>query len=37
MPLVVMCGVPGSGKTKRAREIAQYLAEKHKQKVVIVN
>lgn len=37
MPLILMCGNPGSGKTTRAREIAQYLSEKHKQNVVIVN
>lgn len=37
MPLVVMCGVPGSGKTTRAQALAEYLKEKHQQKVVVVN
>ena len=37
MPLIVMCGVPGSGKTTRANEIAKYLREKHEKKVVVVN
>lgn len=37
MPLILMCGNPGSGKTTRAREIAQYLSKNHKQNVVVVN
>ena len=35
--LVVMCGIPGSGKTTRATEIANYLREKHKCEVSLVN
>jgi tRNA uridine 5-carbamoylmethylation protein Kti12 len=37
MPLILMCGIPGSGKTTRANQIAKYLTEKYKQNVVIVN
>ena len=37
MPLVIMCGVPGSGKTTRAKQIADYLSKNHKQKVVLIN
>lgn len=37
MPLILMCGIPGSGKTTRANEISKYLSEKYKQNVVIVN
>ncbi len=37
MPLVVMVGIPGSGKTTRARNLEQYLVETHKAKVVLVN
>ena len=32
-----MCGIPGSGKSKRASEIKQYLENTHKKKVVIIN
>jgi protein KTI12 len=37
MPLVVVCGIPGSGKTKRAQELAQYLTQQHQCNVVLVN
>jgi tRNA uridine 5-carbamoylmethylation protein Kti12 len=37
MPLIVMCGIPGSGKSSRSYEIAEYLKSKYKQKVIIVN
>ena len=37
MPLLLMCGIPGSGKSKRASEIKQYLENTHKKKVVIIN
>lgn len=37
MPLVVVCGIPGSGKTKRSKEIAQYLTQKHHCHVVLIN
>ena len=37
MPLIVVCGVPGSGKTRRSQQIADHLTNKHKCKVVIVN
>jgi len=26
MPLIVVCGIPGSGKTKRSKEVAAYLS-----------
>ena len=37
MPLVVVCGIPSSGKTKRAEELAKYLKEKHNHNVVLIN
>ena len=37
MPLLLMCGIPGSGKSKRASEIKQYLENTHQKKVVIIN
>lgn len=37
MPLVIMCGVPGSGKTTRARQLAEYLRDKHHKEVVVIN
>lgn len=37
MPLVVVCGIPGSGKTKRAEELAKYLKEKHNCNIVLIN
>jgi tRNA uridine 5-carbamoylmethylation protein Kti12 len=37
MPLIVVCGIPGSGKTKRAREVAEYLTQKHGRHVAIIN
>jgi tRNA uridine 5-carbamoylmethylation protein Kti12 len=37
MPLVVVCGIPGSGKTKRAIELANFLTQTHKCKVVLIN
>ena len=37
MPLLLMCGIPGSGKSKRANEIKQYLENTHQKKVVIIN
>lgn len=35
MPLIVICGVPGSGKTTRANELREYF-EVQKEKVVHV-
>lgn len=37
MPLVVVCGIPGSGKTKRATELANHLTQTHKCHVVLIN
>lgn len=37
MPLILMCGTPGSGKTTRAKQIAEYLSEKHKKKICLIN
>jgi len=37
MPLLLMCGIPGSGKSKRASDIKQYLENTHQKKVVIIN
>lgn len=36
MPLIMMCGIPCSGKTSRAKELYEYLKEKN-QKVVLIN
>eukprot|EP01111_Echinosteliopsis_oligospora_P013151 TRINITY_DN4646_c0_g1_i3.p1 TRINITY_DN4646_c0_g1~~TRINITY_DN4646_c0_g1_i3.p1 ORF type:complete len:285 (-),score=48.00 TRINITY_DN4646_c0_g1_i3:16-840(-) len=36
MPLIVLCGIPSSGKTTRAKEIEAYFTERQK-KCVIVN
>ena len=33
MPLLIICGCPGSGKTTRAKELAQYISEIHKKPV----
>ena len=33
MPLLTICGRPGSGKTTRANEIAKYIPEVHKRPV----
>lgn len=37
MPLIVVCGIPASGKTKRSREIAEYLTVKYGRQTIIVN
>ena len=37
MPLVVMCGIPGSGKTTRALALKAALEDRHKCRVVLVN
>lgn len=37
MPLVILCGIPASGKTYRAKQIEQYLVERHKCRVVLLN
>jgi protein KTI12 len=37
MPLIVVCGIPGSGKTTRSKQIRDYLVEKHQSQVVVVN
>ena len=37
MPLVLMVGIPSSGKTTRALELEQYFKEEHKQNVVVIN
>ena len=37
MPLIVMVGIPCSGKTKRANQISEYMQEEHKQDVQIIN
>jgi tRNA uridine 5-carbamoylmethylation protein Kti12 len=37
MPLIVMCGIPGAGKSRRARDIKEYLELKHNSSVVIIN
>ncbi|EAR81882.1 chromatin associated protein KTI12 (macronuclear) [Tetrahymena thermophila SB210] len=37
MPLIVFCGIPGSGKTTRALQIKEYLEQKHKCQVVHLN
>lgn len=35
MPLVIMCGLPCSGKSKRANELHQYLLSSSKKSVLI--
>lgn len=37
MPLLIICGIPGSGKTTYANRIAKYLQEEKHKTVVIVN
>lgn len=37
MPLAIFCGIPSSGKTKRALELKKYLEDKYKSKVVLIN
>jgi tRNA uridine 5-carbamoylmethylation protein Kti12 len=37
MPLIIMVGIPCSGKSRRAGEIEKYLVETHKAAVVVVN
>ena len=37
MPLIMMVGIPCSGKTSRAVEIAKYIAENFKIDVQIIN
>ena len=37
MPLVLFCGIPSSGKTKRALELRKYLEDKYKCNVVLIN
>lgn len=37
MPLVIMCGIPSSGKTTRAMALKAALEERHKCKVVLIN
>ena len=37
MPLIVMVGIPSSGKTTRALEIKEYFELEHKRTVVLLN
>lgn len=37
MPLIIMWGIPSSGKTTRAKEIKKYLEEEHKKDVILLN
>jgi len=37
MPLIVLCGIPGSGKTRRALEVKEFLEVKHACKVILIN
>ena len=37
MPLIVQCGIPGSGKTTKANELKKYFEEKHNITVDIIN
>lgn len=37
MPLIVMCGRPGSGKTTRAKELKAYFEGEHKLEVILLN
>lgn len=35
MPLILMVGLPSSGKTTRAHEIKKYFTEQHRQVILI--
>ena len=37
MPLIVMCGIPSSGKTKRATELCDYLRDKLNKQALLIN
>jgi protein KTI12 len=37
MPLIVMCGIPGSGKTSKSLALKEYFETKHKITVHIIN
>lgn len=37
MPLLLICGIPGSGKTTIANKIAEFLRTEKKKEVVLVN
>ena len=37
MPLIVMVGIPCSGKTTRATQISEYMQKEQKQEVQIIN
>lgn len=37
MPLLVICGIPGSGKTTRALALKNFIEETHGREAVIVN
>lgn len=37
MPFVLMCGLPSSGKTTRAKILEEYLIKEHETKVIIVS
>jgi tRNA uridine 5-carbamoylmethylation protein Kti12 len=32
-----MCGIPGSGKTSRAKEIQSFIQQTYKREVIIIN
>ena len=36
MPLVVLCGLPSSGKTRRAEELVEYIKANHENKVHLI-
>jgi tRNA uridine 5-carbamoylmethylation protein Kti12 len=37
MPLLLICGPPGSGKSVRAKELAAYFEEAHKMQICLIN
>lgn len=37
MPLLMITGRPGSGKTTRAKELEKYIVEKYQRKVILLN
>ncbi|EGR33360.1 KTI12 chromatin associated, putative [Ichthyophthirius multifiliis] len=37
MPLILICGIPGSGKTTRAKKIKEFLEVEHNCKVIHIN
>ena len=37
MPLLIICGIPGAGKSTRAEALKHFIEDTHQREVVIVN